>query len=372
VREVTAADVPHLATGAWVLGTGGGGDPRLAQLNLERDLADGGTIALVDAADLDDDARVAVVSTMGAPLVGQERLVDPDHLVRAVRAMETATGLPFDAVMAVEIGGGNALAPFLVAARTGLPVVDADAMGRAFPEQQMTSFSIGGLSPAPLAVVDARANEVVVAEAASWRWMERISRAICTELGSVAATCKCPRTGREVKDWAITGTVTAALAIGRALDEAVRAHRDPVAAVVDHCGGLVLHEGIVRDVDRATTGGFTRGRASIDGAGSPTRCQAPRGPGTSTMTLAFQNEWTMASVDGVAVCTTPDLICLLDRDAGHAIGTETVRFGQRVAVVALPPPAVLCTERGLELVGPRAFGHDVDHRSAFAAPAVAS
>lgn len=359
---LTADDVAHLAAGAWVLGTGGGGDPRLAQLNLLQDLAGGRTVAVVDAADLADDARVAVVSVMGAPLVGQERLVDPDHLVRAVRAMETATGRPFDAVMAVEIGGGNALAPFLVAARTGLPVVDADAMGRAFPEQQMTSFSIGGLSPAPLAVVDARANEIIVAEAASWRWMERISRAICIEMGSVAATCKCPRTGREVKDWAITGTVTAALAIGRTLDSAARAHDDPVRALVEHCGGLVFHEGTVRDVERATTGGFTRGRATIDGE-------------VSTMVLAFQNEWTMASRDGVPVCTTPDLICLLDRDTGHAIGTETVRYGQRVSVVVLPPPAVLCTERGLELVGPRAFGHDVDHRSAFAAvpaPAAAS
>jgi hypothetical protein len=352
-RPIGVDDVPHLAAGAWVLGTGGGGDPRLAQLNLGQDLAGGASVRLLDVDDLDDDARVAVVSVMGAPLVGQERLVDPDHLVRAVRAMEAATGRPFDAVMAVEIGGGNALAPFLVAARTGLPVVDADAMGRAFPEQQMTSFSIGGLAPAPLAVVDARANAVVVHEAASWRWMERISRAVCTEMGSVAATCKCPRTGREVRDWAIAGTVTAALEIGRTLAAARSAHTDPVLALVDHTSGLVLHEGIVRDVERATTGGFTRGRASIDGS-------------SVRMDLAFQNEWTMASVDGSPVCTTPDLICLLDRDTGHAIGTETVRYGQRVAVVALPPPAVLCTERGLAVVGPRAFGHDVDHVSAFA------
>jgi DUF917 family protein len=354
---VTAADIPHLATGAWVLGTGGGGDPRLAQLNLEQDLAGGGSIPLIPVGELADDARVAVVSVMGAPLVGQERLIDPDHLVRAVRAMEAATGAAFEAVMAIEIGGGNALAPFLVAARTGLPVVDADAMGRAFPEQQMTSFSIGGLSPAPLAVVDARANAVVVHEAASWRWLERISRAVCTEMGSVAATCKCPRTGREIKDWGIAGTVSAALALGRALDAAASAHADPVLALVDHAGGLVLHEGTVRDVERSTGGGFTRGSASIEGV--------------TTMVLAFQNEWTMASVDGVPVCTTPDLICLLDRETGQAIGTETVRYGQRVAVVALPPPAVLCTDAGLSVVGPRAFGHDVDHVSVFA-PAVAS
>jgi len=64
---------------------------------------------------------------------------------------------------------------------------------------------------------------------------------------------------------------------------------------------------------------------------------------------------------------TPDLICLLDTVSGEAIGTETVRYGQRVTVVALPAPAVLTSPKGLEHVGPRAFGYDLDFKSVFAA-----
>jgi DUF917 family protein len=51
--------------------------------------------------------------------------------------------------MSVEIGGGNGLQPLLVAAQMGIPVVDADAMGRAYPEAQMTSFAIGDLPMYP-------------------------------------------------------------------------------------------------------------------------------------------------------------------------------------------------------------------------------
>ncbi len=41
--------------------------------------------------------------------------------------------------------------------------------------------------------------------------MERISRKIGTEVGSTAATCKAPRTGREVKEWGdFTTTITKA------------------------------------------------------------------------------------------------------------------------------------------------------------------
>ena len=77
---------------------------------------------------------MAVVSNMGAPLVGQERLTDPAHDRRAPsRMMEEYLGRAFRAVMSVEIGGSNAIQPFMAAALLGLPVVDADAHGPRVP-----------------------------------------------------------------------------------------------------------------------------------------------------------------------------------------------------------------------------------------------
>ena len=65
------------------------------------------------------------------------------------------------------------------------------------------------------------------------------------------------------------------------------------------------------------------------------------------------------------VTTTPDLICVLDSVCGEAIGTESLRYGQRVSVIALPAPAILRTPKGLARVGPRAFGHDTDYVTVF-------
>ena len=39
--------------------------------------------------------------------------------------------------MSAEVGGMNSIEPLLVGARLGLPVIDADGMGRAFPELQV-------------------------------------------------------------------------------------------------------------------------------------------------------------------------------------------------------------------------------------------
>jgi DUF917 family protein len=84
------------------------------------------------------------------------------------------------------------------------------------------------------------------------------------------------------------------------------------------------------------------------------------------MEIDFQNEWIVARLDGEPIAMSPDLVCVLDGVSGEAIGTETIRYGQRVAVVALPPPEVFLSPKGLEHVGPRAFGYDIDFRSVFA------
>ena len=48
---------------------------------------------------------------------------------------------------------------------------------------------------------------------------------------------------------------------------------------------------------------------------------------------------------------------------GEAIGTETIRYGHRVAIMSLPAAPVLVTEKALAVVGPRAFGYDIDFTS---------
>src|SRR6266581_4747390 len=233
LRPVSAEEIESLAIGAWILGTGGGGSPYLALLNMRALYRQGALVSLMDPLDLADDDRVAVVSNMGAPLVGQERLTDPVTIARAVTMMEEVIGRRFSAIMSLEIGGGNALQPFMAAALLDRPVVDADCMGRAFPEAQMTSFAIHDLRMYPLTLVDVRDNAVIVARAESWKWMERLSRTACVAVGSIASTCKAPRTGKEVKDCGILYSTSKAIWLGQTVREARRAHRDPILAVVE-------------------------------------------------------------------------------------------------------------------------------------------
>jgi DUF917 family protein len=360
IREITPEDIEALAVGAWILGTGGGGSPYLGLLNMRRLYAEGHCVELMSPLDLADEDRVAIVSNMGAPLVGQERLADIRNIARAVQMQQEYSGVEFRAVMSLEIGGGNGIQPLMAAAHLGLPVVDADLMGRAYPEAQMTSAAVGDLRPYPCALYDPRGLESIVTNVPSWKWMERVSRKICVEMGSIASTCKAPRSGREVKEWGIHFTVSKAIGIGRRVREAQRRHEDPIAAILDEAEGKQLFRGKVVDVARRATEGFLRGRCVIEGL------DEDRG---AKLEIAFQNEWVVAwrasDEDREPVAMSPDLICVIDTVSGNAFGTETIRYGMRVTVVALPAPPVFLTPKGLLHVGPRAFGYDLDFRSVF-------
>ncbi len=222
---------------------------------------------LMSPLDLADDDRVAVVSNMGAPLVGQERLADSRNIARAVQMQEEYSGRKFRAVMSLEIGGGNAIQPLMAAAHLGLPVVDADTMGRAYPEAQMTSVAVGDLTPYPCALYDPRGIEAIVTKVPNWKWMERASRKICVEMGSIASTCKAPRTGAEVKEWGIHFTDVEGDrhrppgARGAARSTTTRSPRSSTRR-----SGKLLFRGKVVDVARRTTEGFLRGRAIDRGA----------------------------------------------------------------------------------------------------------
>jgi DUF917 family protein len=356
MRELDLDEIEALAVGAWVLGTGGGGSPYLGLLNMRRLYGEGKRVSLMPPEDLSDDDLVAVVSNMGAPLVGQERLTDSRNIARAVTLMEEYLGREFRAIMSVEIGGNNGVQPLMAASHLGKPVVDADAMGRAYPEAQMTSFAVGDLKPYPLTLVDPRGVEGIVAKVPTWKWMERLSRKMCVEVGSIAATCKAPRTGAEVKQWGIPHTTTQAIKLGQAIRRAQKEHRDPVQAILEAEDGKLLFRGKVADIARRTTEGFLRGTAKLDGL------DEHRG---HNLELAFQNEWAVGWLDGLPRVMTPDLICVLDSVSGEAIGTETLRYGQRVTVIALRAPKVFLSSRGLDFVGPRAFGYDIDFESVF-------
>jgi DUF917 family protein len=347
VREVRLSDVDDIARGAAILGAGGGGDPYVGKLLAEAAIEKHGPVSVVDISDVPPDAVVVPISSMGAPTVGTEKLPSGKEALTALRALERVMGTKATHLVPIEIGGVNSVIPIAAAADTGLPLVDGDAIGRAFPEAHMVLPTLIGVSCTPMVIVDDKGNTMVL-DTVTNHYAERFARAICTEAGCSVVTADTVLTGKQLRDGLVAGTLSLAHELGRT----VRLADDPIASASALLGGQLLITGKVVDVDRATTGGFARGEARIEGIG-PYR--------GVRMRLSFQNEHLVAERDGEVVTSTPDLICVLDNETGEPVTTEGMRYGNRVAVLGVPCDSRWTTPEGLRLTGPRAFGYGHDY-----------
>lgn len=355
LRSFTSAHLEALAVGAGILGTGGGGSPYLNKIFVAGLLRQGGEVPVVPLAELPDEAVVAPCGGVGAPTVGVERLKEGREFLRALRALESYTGKQTTHMISAEIGGGNSISPIIVAIQAGIPVVDGDGMGRAFPELQMDTFSINGVRPTPMAISDVRGHISVFDHIADARDLERYVRTVTVQMGGGTGAAGPLMSGAEVRRTAVPGTLSFAVALGQAVLDARKRHDNAVEAALAVSGGQLLFTGKITDVDRRFVAGFARGRLTLDGTGA----DAGRAFG-----IDFQNENLIATDGtGAVLCSVPDLICIVDAETAEPISTETLRYGLRVAVLGIPAPRLIATPEALAVVGPAAFGYpDVTFR----------
>ncbi len=350
LRTLTVEDLDALEIGAGILGTGGGGNPYQGKLLALEAMKAGYELKILGTDQIEPDALCMSIGGIGAPVVGTERLRVGREGLRCLRAMEDLIRQPLDAIVCEEIGGVNAINPLVTAALDGLPILDCDGMGRAFPEMQMTTFSIYGHSSTPSVMCDLHGNAVIFSHAVSEVWHERMARACVVAQGGGAMLATAPMQAHFVHRYGIPKSYTKAIALGQAVIDARKAQEDPIAAVCALEGGRRIFNGKITDLKRHLRGGFAVGEIELEGmdAHAGTRAQ-----------VVFQNEFLSFERAGRVEVSVPDLVVILDVDTGHAITTEVLRYGQRVAILALPCHPLLRTPRALAVVGPQAFGLDV-------------
>ena len=350
LTEVTLEDIKPIAIGAGILGTGGGGSPYLDSLHLRNVLREQGPQTIMNPQNLWDDATTAVAGFIGAPTASIEKMPEGTELLRGIRLLEKHLGKKLDAIGIAEIGGGNSMGPIIAGKQAGIPTLDGDGMGRAFPELQMATFSFnGGVSVAPFAMVDAGENSVLFPQTKSDVWAERLARVQATSMGATAGLVCQVMTGEQFKKHCVPYTLTLAHALGNKVLESQKTSDDIPEVIAEMLSGNVLFRGKLIDVNRRIVKGFARGTLEMEGFNKA----------KDKLLTEFQNEFLIAYLNGEVVATVPDLICIVDLESGEPISTELLRYGMRVAVLAAPAPKGLKTKRGLEVVGPKAFGYDV-------------
>lgn len=347
-RTITANEMEAIATGGAFLGTGGGGDPYIGKLMAQAAIDRHGPVTVIAPDEVQDDWLCVPVCMMGAPTVMLEKLPAGNEANQALEQLEAFLGRKADALICIEAGGLNSTIPFAVAAATGLPLIDGDGMGRAFPELQMVSFTMQGVAATPMVIADEKGNSSVI-NAISNLWTERLARSQTIEMGGSALVALYPMSGEEVKRGILRNTLSLILEIGQVITGERARNRNPAAALIEKLNGKRLFSGRVIDIERKTEGGFARGRAVIKGM------DEDQG---RVFRVDFQNEFLIALDDeDKPLAVTPDLICAVDADGGLPVTTEQLRYGLAVTMIGLPCDAQWRSPAGIELVGPGYFGY---------------
>ncbi|XP_046585160.1 uncharacterized protein LOC124292157 [Haliotis rubra] len=391
-------DLEAIVIGAGIFGCGGGGNPHIGRLRALSDIQKGKKIRIIspeklyEKADPDNDL-VAIVAFMGAPLIMYEQMVSSNETTGAFRCMEDLytigrykdgilensegveiqmkDGMTFIenyqtrlavqqpkriiAFMSGEIGGMNAIEPLLVSADLGLPVVDSDGMGRAFPELQMFCPYMYGVPAHPAALVDDRGTRAVMLQAPSPKHLENHFRDTVIGMGCAAGLSLSPLNKSTIMEKTALYSVSHVWSVGNAVLKARVQKKSPIEAILKAERSVHILTGKIREVQRETSGGFNRGKVLVEGLDSFAG---------QTILVEFQNEnLVIFPLDaekkaGEAVASVPDLITIVDADTAEPIPTEEVKYGLRVAVLVLASPELLRTDQALRFVGPKAFHYD--------------
>src|SRR5439155_2438728 len=200
-----------------------------------------------------------------APTVMIEKIPRGDEAVASLRALEAHLGRTAYATMPIECGGINSTMPLVVGARLGLPVVDADGMGRAFPELQMETFHVYGVPGTPMVITNEHGDSTLV-ETHDNAMMEWLARGITIRMGGSAYIAEYVMDGRTAKRVSVPRTLSLGLHIGRGIRRAREQHKDPFAELIallketPYQFGTIIFQGKLVDLWRETTRGFAVGK----------------------------------------------------------------------------------------------------------------
>lgn len=343
VTSLQAGDVDDFARGTALLGCGGGGQVDHMASALRRALGTGGVPVVPVAGGT---RAVIAVGLVGSTTVLEEKTPSGRELPDALAAVERWTGRRADAVVAAQIGGVTGPAAALTAHAAGLPLLDADLVGRATPRIDQLSLFVDPLSAVTAAAVTSSGLRIVV-DAPDPRDLETVWREAVSHSGGWAAFAIGPVDADVLAARCIPGSVTRAVRTGRAATAA----SDVEGFVASLAGARTVARGRVLDVQRTGDAvAFVHGSMTVRDAATGAIARIEAG-----------SEWVHCLVDGEPVASTPSCIVVVDARSLRPVTTERARVGDELAVLVLPgAPWWWAAPHRTARVAPRAFGIDAD------------
>jgi len=341
-------ELSALSLGATLLGSGGGGDPTILYGHLHYLLEKNGPIKIIQPEYLSPDALLIPIALIGAPLISLERIPNSTLFLALFKEIKKQHPDRECVLMPAEIGGCNALTPFMLAAQAALPVLDADLIGRAFPQLNMCKPAILGKDK-QVSYLASPYGDCLTIKTDSIAALESKVRDATLHFGSSAVLATFLFNAQEQDEYIIPGSLTRALNLGRLLEK----HAKDLSSLSTATQAKKIGSGLITEVSHSIEGGFLLGYATI---------KTTRGE----LQVFYQNEYLLVKTrDGNNLAESPDLIALLESHSGLPLTSETLRFGLKVEIFSLAAPSFWQEPYARSQVDLQAFGLTTDKGLAY-------
>lgn len=304
-------DLSHLSLGANLLGSGGGGSTEILNSLVYQQLEQQGPVPIISLKELQKDSLIIPLAFVGAPSETKKMKPNnqPFHMI--LNHIQKDFINRSIVLMPAEIGGCNALTPFVIAGERKLKILDADLIGRAFPKIHMCKPAVLGIVPR-LAYIASQKGQVIKLEIHSISELEEKIRKITVEFNSSSVVATFLMNPEEARRAIIPASLSHAIQLGK----------DAPSMKHHQTGIITQHNNLVDQ-------GFLKGSVTIlTKAG--------------TYKIFFQNEYLLMLKNNKKQVESPSIIHLIDEKTGHPLSSENLKRGLRVKIISLPAPAFWC------------------------------
>lgn len=341
MKKINKRSLEALMIGSQFLGSGGGGKIHILKQLVQDRFDDSFSVDLIGLDEISGEETGTTVGMVGAPEGLEEFPPTGQEGRELLEKMFQLTEKKTEAIFTIEGAGVNLIYPVIVAYACGLPIINGDAMGRAFPELPMTTFQFHRQPIAPIVFQDIDHISYVYKEQDASLVDLKIRQKIAETTG-MAFFAGYQTSFEVLRQILIPGTFSIAMKIGEVFlkannyDELIKS-LEAVTRNSIYGSAIELVRGVIEEhvvLDHSNIASYQVGEHKV----------------------YYQNENLMVYHNKKLVANVPDLITLIDLDRLEPISVTDAQIGMKVAIIAMPAPLQLRTPTALSFVGPKAFG----------------
>ncbi|HDV5785649.1 TPA: DUF917 domain-containing protein [Legionella pneumophila] len=365
LKLITKQDIQDFTIGCCFFGTGGGGNADFGERMLLEALKLGKEIRIVDIDDIDDTGWIVCPYLMGTSGPETEEMKQEkikyglsSAIVGNMPAAATnlllksfAREVTLSAIIPYEIGAAATSSAVATAAMIGVPTIDADFVGRSVPEATQMLPALYGMDLCPTACSDAFGNESIITQAVNRDMVERIGKYIASASFGLIGQATLLRQAKDLKQYMLSGTLTKAFAVGRALREISSSNKRIEDTLNDLAGAKKIFEGIISTYNGCDEKGYYVGDILVGGENEFK---------SSSLKIWFKNENHIAWRDGEVYLTSPDLISIVDQNSHQPYVNNQLKKNMKISIYGIPAHDAWHKKQALEANCPKYYGFDFE------------